>query len=90
MHGEKVNLHDIVLRSRAGKGPCQGTFCGIRIISYLFDTGELGAEKCIDDLIGFARNRWRGLCPILWGQQLKLAELLEAMECCLIGLELYE
>lgn len=87
---ENANLHDIVLRSRVGKGPCQGTFCSVRMIGYLFDIGELAGDKCIDNLIEFTRNRWRGLCPILWGQQLKLAELLEALECCLIGLELHE
>jgi len=88
--GGSVNLHSIGLRSRVGKGSCQGTFCGTRITSYLFDIGELEAEKCLDNLRGFARSRWRGLYSILWGQQLKQVELLEAIECGMLGLELYE
>jgi glycerol-3-phosphate dehydrogenase len=88
--GESVDLHGIGLRSRVGKGPCQGTFCGLRMICYLFDLNKLGAGKCLDNLREFARSRWKGLHPILWGQQLKQVELLEAMECGMIGLELYE
>ena len=34
-----MTLEAIALRSRAGKGPCQGSFCGIRIASYLYDRG---------------------------------------------------
>jgi len=86
--GGKVDLHGIGLRSRVGKGPCQGSFCGPRIMGYLFDKGELGAENCLDSLRKFAQSRWKGLYSILWGQQLKQVELLEAMECGLVGLEL--
>lgn len=87
---DSVNFHDILLRSRVGKGPCQGTFCGIHIMGYLFDIGELGAEKCLHSLREFTRSRWKGLYAILWGQQLKQVELLESMECGILGLELYE
>ena len=88
--GGKVDLNGIALRSRVGKGPCQGTFCGERIMRYLFDMGEIEADKCLNNLSGFAKRRWKGLYSILWGQQLKQVELLEAMECGMIGLELYE
>jgi glycerol-3-phosphate dehydrogenase len=86
--GITVDLPAIGLRSRVGKGPCQGSFCGPRITGYLFDKGELGAGKSLDSLGKFVRSRWKGLYAILWGQQLKQAELMEAMECGLLGLEL--
>jgi glycerol-3-phosphate dehydrogenase len=88
--GSKADLNGIALRSRVGKGPCQGTFCGPHIMGYLFDRGELGADKCLDSLRGFARRRWKGLYSILWDQQLKQVELLEAMDCGMLGLELNE
>lgn len=88
--GGRVDFRAIGLRSRIGKGPCQGTFCGPRMMGYLFDIGELGAEKCLYNLRGFARKRWKGLYSILWDQQLNQVELLEAMECGMLGLELYE
>lgn len=87
-HGGEVDLHTIGLRSRIGKGPCQGTFCGPRVIGYLFDRGELDADQCLQSLRRFARGRWKGLYSILWDQQLNQIELLEAMECGMLGLEL--
>ncbi|MBN1847469.1 MAG: anaerobic glycerol-3-phosphate dehydrogenase subunit A [Deltaproteobacteria bacterium] len=89
-YGGKADLHSIGLRSRIGKGPCQGTFCGPRVMSYLFDRGELSADQCLQSLRDFARGRWKGLHSILWDQQLKQVELLEAMECGMLGLELKE
>ena len=86
--GGRVDLPGIGLRSRVGKGSCQGSFCGPRLTGYLFDKGELGAEKSLNSLRKFAQGRWKGLYSILWGQQLKQVELLEAMECGLLGLEL--
>jgi len=88
--GGRVDLQGIGLRSRIGKGPCQGAFCGPRLTAYLFDQGESGAEQGLDGLRDFLRSRWKGLHPILWDRQLKQAELLEAMQCGLFGLELEE
>jgi glycerol-3-phosphate dehydrogenase len=86
--GGRVDLQGIGLRSRIGKGPCQGAFCGPRLTAYLFDQGESGAEQGLDGLRDFLRSRWKGLHPILWDRQLKQAELLEAMQCGLFGLEM--
>jgi glycerol-3-phosphate dehydrogenase len=86
--GEKADLQGIGLRTRIGKGPCQGAFCGPRLTTHLFDQKEFGAVRSLDGLRDFVRSRWKGLHPILWGQQLQQAELLEAMDCGLFGLEL--
>ena len=88
--GEKADLQRIGLRTRIGKGPCQGAFCGPRLAAYLFDQKELDAARSLESLRDFVRSRWKGLHPILWDQQLQQAEMLEAMDCGLFGLELEE
>ena len=88
--GGRADLQGIGLRSRIGKGPCQGAFCGPRLTAYLFEKGELDPGRCLDGLRDFVRSRWKGLYPILWGEQLQQSELLEAMHCGILGLELEE
>jgi len=83
-----ADLNALGLRSRIGKGPCQGTFCGPRVTTYMFDKGELTVDQCRDGLRQFLRKRWKGQHPILWDAQLIQAEFLEAMHCGLFGLEL--
>ncbi len=86
-HGQPT-LQAIGLRSRIGKGPCQGTFCGPRTTTYMYDKGELPLDRCLPGLREFLRKRWKGQHPILWDRQLIQAEILEAMHCGLFGLEL--
>jgi glycerol-3-phosphate dehydrogenase len=82
------DLKAIALRSRIGKGACQGTFCGVRVTSYLYDQGELQPEQCLTNLKTFLAKRWHGQYPTLWNKQLVQSELLEALHCGLFGLEL--
>ena len=83
------NLMAIALRSRIGKGACQGTFCGVRVTSYMYDRGELAsAEESLTSLKDFVSQRWKGQHPTLWSQQLVQAQLLEALYCGFFGLEL--
>ena len=87
-HDGKPDLKAIALRSRIGKGACQGTFCGIRVTAYLFDQGELTFDQCLTSLREFLKKRWYGQYPTLWDKQLVQSELLEALYCGLFGLEL--
>ncbi len=82
------DLKAIALRSRIGKGACQGTFCGVRVTAYLYDQGELQPEQCLINLKEFLAKRWHGQYPTLWDKQLVQSELLEALHCGLFGLEL--
>jgi glycerol-3-phosphate dehydrogenase len=82
------DLKAIALRSRIGKGACQGTFCGVRVSAYLFDQGELKFDQCISGLREFLGKRWHGQYPTLWDKQLVQSELLEALHCGFFGLEL--
>jgi glycerol-3-phosphate dehydrogenase len=88
--GARTTLKSIGLRSRFGKGPCQGAFCSTRATAYLYDQGLLDARHGVDDLKAFLDARWRGQKPLMWGSPLIQAELQEAMHCGLLGLELEE
>ncbi len=82
------DLNAIGLRSRIGKGACQGTFCGPRVTAHMYDKGELKLDACLESLRAFLRKRWKGQHPTLWDRQLIQAEFQEAMHCGLFGLEL--
>lgn len=84
----RPNMKAIGLRSRIGKGPCQGTFCSLRVASYLYDRKEFSGTEGIAELRDFLQGRWRGQRPLLWDMPLAQAELMEAMHCGLYGLEL--
>lgn len=87
-HGSRPNMKAIGLRSRIGKGPCQGTFCSLRVASYLYDREVFHDGQGVFELSAFLRERWRGQRPLLWDLPLAQAELMEAMHCGLFGLEL--
>ncbi|MFW6335450.1 MAG: FAD-dependent oxidoreductase, partial [Desulfosalsimonas sp.] len=84
----RSGLKAIGLRSRIGKGPCQGTFCSQRAIAFLYDQGYLDKQEGTDELRSFLKERWRGQQPLLWNTSLIQAELMEAMHCGLFSLEL--
>ena len=88
VRGAPPGLQALGLRSRIGKGPCQGTFCCQRVAAYLYDRGVWQGDGGIAELQAFLRERWRGQEPLLWDIPLAQAELLEATHCGLFGLEL--
>ncbi len=87
--GDRPDLVSIGLRSRIGKGPCQGTFCSMKIAGHLYDRGVLQGTEGISSIGEFLRERWRGQHAILWGTQLIQAELQEALHCGLCCQELF-
>jgi len=84
---DKMTLEAIALRSRAGKGPCQGSFCGIRITSYLYDQGYYQDGTGLIHMRNFFNERFKGIRTITWGQQAAQMELAEALHCGLLGLD---
>ncbi len=89
MHGNSI-LKAIGMRSRVGKGPCQGGFCGLRITGHLYDEGYVSEAKGIEELQSFVGRRWRGFSPILWGLPMVQADLQEALYCGALDLELHD
>ena len=81
-------LEAIALRSRLGKGSCQGTFCSIRADAHMLEKGESKGANDLDQIRSFLNGRWKGQRPILLEGQMVRAEFLEAVHCGLFGLEL--
>ena len=86
--GETATLTDIGLRSRLGKGACQGAFCAVRTVAHLCQRGAFDGGRGVAEIAGFIGERWRGQRAVLWGEQLAQAELTEALHCGLFGEEL--
>jgi glycerol-3-phosphate dehydrogenase len=85
--GDSPDISSISVRSRIGKGSCQGTICGLRLMIEMVERGELDVAAGIGALKDFLRERWKGERPVLWGSQLRQAELKEAIYCGTLGLE---
>jgi glycerol-3-phosphate dehydrogenase len=85
--GDQLDLRAIGLRSRVGKGSCQGTFCGKRVMGYMVERGEFEGHDALTHLMDFLESRWKGERPVLWGEQLVQAEFKEALYCGLSDLE---
>jgi glycerol-3-phosphate dehydrogenase len=88
--GETPTLTDIGLRSRVGKGACQGGFCAVRTVAHLYQRGDFQARRGLAEIVDFFGERWRGQRAVLWGEQLAQAELTEALHCGLFGEELHD
>jgi glycerol-3-phosphate dehydrogenase len=86
--GDEPTLADIGLRSRVGKGACQGSFCAVRTAAHLCHRDDFEASRGQDEIAGFVGARWAGQRAVLWGEQLAQAELTEALHCGLFGEEL--
>jgi glycerol-3-phosphate dehydrogenase len=86
--GDTPTLTDIGLRSRVGKGACQGAFCAVRTVAHLYQRGDFKARRGLAEIFDFFGERWRGQRAVLWGEQLAQAELTEALHCGLFGEEL--
>ncbi|NMC49990.1 MAG: anaerobic glycerol-3-phosphate dehydrogenase subunit A [Desulfovibrio sp.] len=83
-----ARLLSIGLRSRIGKGPCQGGLCSLRVAAHLYDAGIFADAEGLSEMRRFLSERWRGMRPILFDFPLVQAEFQEALHCGLFGLEL--
>jgi glycerol-3-phosphate dehydrogenase len=68
-------LDDIRRALRLGMGPCQGGFCMYRATGILHDVERLDAPAANRSLRDFLQERWKGVRPILYGDQLRQARL---------------
>lgn len=84
------SLRELGVRTRIGKGPCQGGFCSLRVLAHLYEQEECTSDQGLSDLKHFLQERWKGERPVLWGMQLGQAELKEAVHCGLLCLESVE
>ncbi len=85
---EAPDLRAIGLRSRIGKGACQGAFCSIRVTAHLYDRGVYRSRRGLDGAREFLEHRFHGVRPVAWGGQMPQLELAEALHRGLMGLDL--
>jgi glycerol-3-phosphate dehydrogenase len=74
-HRETESLDDIRRLLRLGMGPCQGGFCIYRATAILQAGRGLDHATANRALLDFIQERWKGLHPILYGDQLRQARL---------------
>jgi glycerol-3-phosphate dehydrogenase len=70
-----IDLDDIRRRLRLGMGPCQGGFCIYRATGILHELDGLSAARADASLRAFLQERWKGVWPVLYGDQLRQARL---------------
>jgi glycerol-3-phosphate dehydrogenase len=70
-----TNLDDIRRSLRLGMGPCQGGFCIYRAVGVLHGLDGLSAQEANGSLGHFLQERWKGVWPILYGDQVRQARL---------------
>jgi len=68
-----ADLDDIRRALRLGMGPCQGGFCIYRATGILHGVDGLDATSANTALLNFLAERWKGVFPILYGDQLRQA-----------------
>lgn len=67
-------LDDLRRRTRVGMGTCQSTFC-LRKAAAVLAEELLGTPDKADALLkDFIQERWKGIMPVCWGDQLREAE----------------
>ncbi len=85
---DHMSLKAIALRSRIGKGACQGAFCSMRVTSYLYDRGVYEDNEGMLMMRDFVNERFKGIRPVLWDRQIPQMELAETLHCGMTGLDL--
>jgi glycerol-3-phosphate dehydrogenase len=67
-HPDVRTLSDLTRRTRAGMGYCQSGMCALQALSTLASRTEQEPKRMLED---FLSERWKGLCPVLEGEQLR-------------------
>ena len=75
LEGNAQTIDDVRRDVRLGMGPCQGGFCTFRVAGILHSLRQVDVEATNVALRDFLQERWKGLVPILWGQQLRQERL---------------
>ncbi|MBN1880714.1 MAG: anaerobic glycerol-3-phosphate dehydrogenase subunit A [Deltaproteobacteria bacterium] len=81
------NLNDIRQRTRVGMGSCQGGFCTYRLLGILHELDMVPQYEANEILTSFMEERWRGIRPVLWGDQLREEQLVEGIYLGIFALD---
>jgi glycerol-3-phosphate dehydrogenase len=83
--GGAETLDDVRRDVRLGMGPCQGGFCTYRAAGILHELRDASPDQTNASLRDFLQERWKGVLPILWGQQLRQERLDELIYLSLLN-----
>jgi glycerol-3-phosphate dehydrogenase len=75
--GAAKTIDDVRRTVRLGMGPCQGGFCTYRATGLWHSLRHPAIVETNAALHDFLQERWKGVLPILWGQQLRQERLNE-------------
>lgn len=79
------HLGDVRRKTRLGMGTCQGAFCTYRVLPLLF--GRDADSSVRAELKTFLEQRWKGIRPVLWGQQMRETEFTRAIYLGLLAVK---
>jgi glycerol-3-phosphate dehydrogenase len=80
-------LEDVRRRTRVGMGPCQAAICSLRLAARLVLDRGFDAATASRAMRDFLETRWRGTRSVLWGSQLRQAQLNIAIQSELYNLD---
>ena len=69
------SFDDLRRQLRLGMGPCQGGFCSLRATALALEADHIDVERASGLMKLFLKNRWIGLWPILYGDQVRQTAL---------------
>lgn len=69
------SVSDVRRRTRLGMGTCQGTFCTYRAVGTVQSLHRSWTEDTSALFREFLEARWKGIRPVLWGNQFRDVEL---------------
>lgn len=72
------SLDDLRHQTRLGMGTCQGAYCTYRATPMIQEAFG-GWERTVKEYQILLGERWRGITPVLWGEQLRESELARAL-----------
>jgi glycerol-3-phosphate dehydrogenase len=75
--GRAANIDDLRRDTRLGMGPCQGGFCMYRAAALWQEYRPRSEPAALTGALlrHFLQERWKGVAPVLWGDQLRQARL---------------
>ncbi|HUY61690.1 MAG TPA: anaerobic glycerol-3-phosphate dehydrogenase subunit GlpA [Candidatus Dormibacteraeota bacterium] len=82
-----LDLGDLRRALRLGMGPCQGGFCMARAAGLLHEAGHLDRSAANAALRAFQEERWTGVQPLAWGDQLRQKRLDDWLSLGVLDLE---
>jgi glycerol-3-phosphate dehydrogenase len=81
------SLEDVRRKTRMGMGTCQGAFCGFRGVGVAAKNDLITGKAAPQLLEDFLEARWNGIRPVLWGHQLREAELMRGIYAAALNID---